>query len=142
MTPRTTMLRRRPYDKTFKKEQYSPDPSEPERPGLRHWRTLWDSGIDWALIRVDEYLVRKAGKAGKPRRVFQGQAPRPLRSRTALRPVYPFKKAKAGTTPSQFSKSVAGIDRYAIAIRIDQLEVVVTKELVLSNCIYRQSLFH
>jgi hypothetical protein len=37
---------------------------------------------------------------------------------------------------------VAGIDRYAIAIRIDQLEVVVTIKLVLSNCIYRQSLFH
>ena len=35
-----------------------------------------------------------------------------------------------------------GVDRYAIAIRIDQLEVVVTKELVLSNCIYLQSLFH
>ena len=27
---------------------------------------------------------------------------------------------------------MAGIDRYAIAIRIDQLEVVVTKELVLT----------
>jgi len=37
---------------------------------------------------------------------------------------------------------VAGIDRYAIPIRIDQLEVVVTIKLVLSNCIYRQSLFH
>jgi len=61
---------------------------------------------------------------------------------TALRPVYPFKKAKAGTMPGQFSKSVAGIDRYAMAIRIDQLEVIVAKELVLSNCIYRQSLFH
>ena len=37
---------------------------------------------------------------------------------------------------------VAGIDSYAIAIRIDQLEVVVTKQLVLSDCIHRQSLFH
>ena len=37
---------------------------------------------------------------------------------------------------------VAGIDRYAIAIRIDQLEVVVTKQLVLSDCIHSQSLFH
>jgi hypothetical protein len=36
---------------------------------------------------------------------------------------------------------VAGIDRYAIAIRIDQLEIVVTKKLVLSNCLYRHSLF-
>src|ERR1700761_8231775 len=35
---------------------------------------------------------------------------------------------------------VAGIDRYAIAIRIDQLEIVVTKKLVLSNGIYRHSL--
>jgi hypothetical protein len=65
MTPRTTMLRGRPYDKTFKKEQYSPDPSELERP-IAPLGTLWDSGIDWALIRVDEYLARKAGKAGKP----------------------------------------------------------------------------
>jgi hypothetical protein len=36
---------------------------------------------------------------------------------------------------------VAGIDRYAIAIGIGQLEIVVTKKLVLSNCIYRHSLF-
>jgi hypothetical protein len=32
---------------------------------------------------------------------------------------------------------MAGIDRYAIAIRIGQLEIVVTKNFVLSNCIYR-----
>ena len=33
------LLRRRPYDKTFKREQYSPDPSEPDRTrGWRGWR--------------------------------------------------------------------------------------------------------
>jgi hypothetical protein len=37
---------------------------------------------------------------------------------------------------------VAGIDRYAVAIGIDQLEIVVTIKSVLSNCIYRHSLFH
>jgi len=31
------LLRRRPYDKTFKKNQYSPDPSEPER-GSPGWQ--------------------------------------------------------------------------------------------------------
>ena len=36
---------------------------------------------------------------------------------------------------------VAGIDRYAIAVGIGQLEIVVTKKLVWSNCIYRYSLF-
>ena len=59
------LLRRRPYDKTFKREQYSPDPSEPERfrlPRPRDWRNLWESGVDWALGRVDEFLARKAGK--------------------------------------------------------------------------------
>ena len=50
-------------------------------------------------------------------------------------------RPRLSVPPLQLS-CVAGIDRYAIAIRIDQLEVVVTKELVLSNCIYRQSLFH
>jgi type IV secretion system protein VirD4 len=59
------LLRRRPYDKTFKREQYSPDPSEPERfrfPGPRNWRGLWQSGVDRALTGVDEFLARKAGK--------------------------------------------------------------------------------
>jgi hypothetical protein len=50
-------------------------------------------------------------------------------------------RTRLSVPPLQLS-CVAGIDRYAIAIRIDQLEVVVTKELVLSNCVYRQSLFH
>jgi hypothetical protein len=52
------LLRRRPYDKTFKREQYSPDPSEPERLRLlsfRDWRAAWDSGVDSALGRVDEF---------------------------------------------------------------------------------------
>jgi type IV secretory pathway TraG/TraD family ATPase VirD4 len=59
------LLRRRPYDKTFKREQYSPDPSEPERSrllSLRDWRTLWESGLDVAASRIDEWLARKAGK--------------------------------------------------------------------------------
>ena len=59
------LLRRRPYDKTFKKHQYSPDPSEPSRswlPSLRDWRTVWESGVDWAVGRIDEWLARKAGK--------------------------------------------------------------------------------
>jgi hypothetical protein len=59
------LLRRRPYDETFRKNQYSPDPSEPERlrlPRLRDWRTLWESGLDAAASRIDEWLARKAGK--------------------------------------------------------------------------------
>jgi len=43
------LLRRRPYDKTFKKHQYSPDPSEPSRSwlsGLRDWRTWRESGVE------------------------------------------------------------------------------------------------
>jgi hypothetical protein len=54
-----------PIDKTFKRDQYSPDPSEPSRswlPGLRDWRTMWESGVDWALGRFEEWLARKAGK--------------------------------------------------------------------------------
>ncbi len=58
------LLRRRPYDKTFKREQYSPDPSEPER-----WRfavpdfgALWEAWFNRQLLRVDAWLARKAGK--------------------------------------------------------------------------------
>jgi hypothetical protein len=36
------LLRRRPYDKTFKKNQYSPDPSEPSR-GWPGWKSLVES---------------------------------------------------------------------------------------------------
>jgi hypothetical protein len=52
-----------------------------------------------------------------------------------------FKSCQPANLDWQFAH-VAGIDRYAISIRIDQLEVVVTKQLVLSDCIHRQSLFH
>jgi hypothetical protein len=50
-------------------------------------------------------------------------------------------RTRRSVPPLQLSR-VTSIDRYAIAIRIDQLEVVVTKELVLSNCVYQQSIFH
>jgi hypothetical protein len=59
------LLRRRPYDKTFKKDRYSPDPSEPSRswlPSLRDWRTARESAVDWAAGRVEDWLARKAGK--------------------------------------------------------------------------------
>ena len=41
------------------------DPSEPVRPwlpSLRDWRTLRESGVEWAAGRVDDWLARKAGK--------------------------------------------------------------------------------
>jgi hypothetical protein len=59
------LLRRRPYDKTFKRNQYSPDQSEPKRwrlPNLRDWRASWESGVDCVAGRIDEFLARKAGK--------------------------------------------------------------------------------
>jgi hypothetical protein len=55
------LLRRRPYDKTFKKNQYSPDPSEPER-GWPGWKSLVESLQDKAVGQIDEWLAKKAGK--------------------------------------------------------------------------------
>ncbi len=48
------LLRRRPYDNTFKRPQYSPDPSEPERswPACAPGGTLWESGVDWTAGRA------------------------------------------------------------------------------------------
>ena len=55
------LLRRRPYDKTFKREQYSPDPSEPERPGLRGFRLpTFEEIFEWIFERIDAWLARKA----------------------------------------------------------------------------------
>jgi len=45
------LLRRRPYDKTFKKNQYSPDPSEPSR-GWPGWKSLVESLQDKAVGRL------------------------------------------------------------------------------------------
>ena len=65
------LLRRRPYDKTFKKSQYSPDPSEPQDwPG---WKSLVESLQDKAVSHVEEWLARKAGKQTAP-----AQAPAPV----------------------------------------------------------------
>ena len=55
------LLRRRPYDKTFKKNQYSPDPSEPSR-GWPGWKSLVESLQDKAVGQIDEWLVKKAGR--------------------------------------------------------------------------------
>ena len=55
------LLRRRPYDKTFKKNQYSPDPSEPSR-GWPGWKSLVESLQDKAAGQIDEWLARKVGK--------------------------------------------------------------------------------
>ena len=55
------LLRRRPYDKTFKKNQYSPDPSEPSR-GWPGWKSLVGSLQDKAAGQIDEWLARKVGK--------------------------------------------------------------------------------
>ena len=60
------LLRRRPYDKTFKREQYSPDPSEPSPSRLRDFRLpTFEEIFDWAFERIDAWLARKAGKGVK-----------------------------------------------------------------------------
>lgn len=65
------LLRRRPYDKTFKREQYSPDPSEPERSWLGRFRppefdALWESWMDRMGERIDDWWARRQErKAGK-----------------------------------------------------------------------------
>ena len=60
------LLRRRPYDKTFKREQYSPDPSEPSRSRLRDFRLpSFEEIFEWIFERIDAWLARKAGKGVK-----------------------------------------------------------------------------
>jgi hypothetical protein len=72
--------------------------------------------------------------------------------RLAVRPTVDFRPTEASKAAIRYDRftsnlggqlvCVAGIDRYAIAVRVGQLEILVTKEFVLSNCVYRQSLFH
>jgi len=68
------LLRRRPYDRTFKREQYSPDPSEPRastlRGRLKDWYEgfeqrldakgkAWQAQIEWRLDEWDERRARQ-----------------------------------------------------------------------------------
>ena len=69
------LLRRRPYDKTFKKNQYSPDPSEPSR-GWPGWKSLVESLQDKAVGRLTNGLQ---GRWASTEGFFQPQEPRPLR---------------------------------------------------------------
>jgi hypothetical protein len=96
-----------------------------------------DPAIPWT--RGSTPLVRDLSRRGTESRfhvLFRRHPNRYSASRYDRR----FDVANANLYGQSFC--VAVIDRYAITIRIDQLEVIVTKELVLSNCVYRQSLFH
>jgi type IV secretory pathway TraG/TraD family ATPase VirD4 len=66
------LLRRRPYDKTFKREQYSPDPSEPSRSPwldrfqLPDFKAAWESWVDSKGQQFDDWWEkRQERKAGK-----------------------------------------------------------------------------
>jgi type IV secretory pathway TraG/TraD family ATPase VirD4 len=66
------LLRRRPYDKTFKREQYSPDPSEPDRSWLPGFRLpSWEEIFDWVFLKGEEWFESR-------RRTAAAQAPAPV----------------------------------------------------------------
>jgi type IV secretory pathway TraG/TraD family ATPase VirD4 len=79
------LLRRRPYDKTFKREQYSPDPSEPEswswldRVRPPDLDTLWESwlervGFPRLCQKFEDWLERRQAR----KQTAPAQAPVPV----------------------------------------------------------------
>ena len=70
------LLRRRPYDKTFKREQYSPDPSEPSRSAwLDRFRLpSWEEIFERMGERIDGWSARRQER----RQSAKAQAPAPV----------------------------------------------------------------
>jgi hypothetical protein len=67
------LLCRRPYDKTFKRHQYSPDPSEPDRSWLGGFRLpSWEEIFDWVFLKGEEWLEARRQTAAP------AQAPAPV----------------------------------------------------------------
>jgi hypothetical protein len=70
------LLRRRPYDKTFKREQYSPDPSEPSRSAwLDRFRLpSWEEIFERMGEKIDDWWARRQER----RQTAPAQAPAPV----------------------------------------------------------------
>jgi hypothetical protein len=69
------LLRRRPYDKTFKRDRYSPDPSEPSRSAwLDRFRLpSWEEIFERMGEKIDDWWARRQER----RQTAPAQAPAP-----------------------------------------------------------------